>query len=180
MDYVITYRFNLFFLNHRQPKQQGSVSGVSVTRSVWIISILMIWQFIVYGRGLLLFKPTTSLLFIFTTIVYGTIHDDHGLLKRADILNFYEISLLSTNCWQTKLTLYLTYNHVILRVYIPLNYELQFVKASVLMVFCSGNLSHVHVHVGLCFCSLTLLWVTSITLLFSEGPFPHSTLDWKL
>ena len=37
--------------------------------------------FIIYGRGLLLFKPITSLHFIFTTIEYGTIDDDHCLLK---------------------------------------------------------------------------------------------------
>ena len=44
-------------------------------------------------------------------------------IKRADILNFYEISLLSTNCWQTmwhEKLLKRHVNHVIFRVYIPL------------------------------------------------------------
>ena len=42
---------------------------------------LALQVFIIYGRGLLLFKPITSLHFIFTTIEYGTIDDDHCLLK---------------------------------------------------------------------------------------------------
>ena len=64
------------------------IQHCSITR----INRTYLYNIIIYGRGLLLFKPITSFLFIFTTVLYETIE------QSRHILSFFKFEVIHAIC----------------------------------------------------------------------------------